>query len=178
MEILEQIKQIVVFYLNHWHTIDFISIIWIVVLFFLSILFVILLFEKMPIFSFLLFFISIGAVIGGFLYTKNYVDNALRARETAIVLNHKMNYSDALLVDVNLTNLSKNAFKFCKTSVKVIKTGAKFPRNVIDALKPIYEKNIVLNEPLNPAQTKKIHFLFTNFVCDGNYSLKANSECF
>lgn len=178
MEKLEQVKEIVIFYLNHWQTLDFVAIIWIVILFFLSILFVILLFERMPIFSFLLFFIAIAALIIGFLYTKNFVDKSLRLRETTIVLNQKMNYSDALLVDVNLTNLSKSAFKYCKIGVKITKNSVKFPHKFIDRLKPIYEKNIVLDAPLNPSQTRKIHFLFTNFTYDGNYSANANSECF
>lgn len=178
MNTIDQLRQIAIFYLDHWHTIDFISVLWIVVLFFLSILFVILIFEKMPIISFVMFFISISAAIFGFLYTKDYVDKMLRNREAVIVLDHKMNYSDALLVDVNLTNLSKSSFKHCSVNVKINKVESSFLKNLINSLKPIYKKTIVLEDHLEPNETRKLHFLFTNFTYDGKYEPKVKSECF
>ncbi|ASM39563.1 DUF2393 family protein [Campylobacter sp. RM12327] len=178
MKFLNQIKEFFVFYLDHWYWIDFASIVWIVILLFLLILFSITIFTKTPLVSVFLLMISFLIAIFSIFYVNDYVDNIVRKRDTSVVLTKEMKYSDILLVDVNLTNLSKHKFKYCSIKLKFIKDGKNFIQNFIYKFNPIYTTSQKISSPLDLNETRKINFLIKNFGYKPSYKIMADSECF
>lgn len=178
MKILNQIKEFFVFYLDHWYWIDFVSVAWIVVLLFLLILFSILIFSKMPLISLLTLVLSFLIAIFAIVYVKDYIDSTVRKRNVSVVLAKQMNYSDMLLVDVNITNLSTHKFKYCSIKLDFIADGKNFLQNFIYQLKPSYTTSQKISEPLDINETKKLNFLIKDFGYKPSYEIITYSECF
>lgn len=147
-------------------------------LFFLLVLFAIAIFNKAPLSAIFMLVFSCFIALFSVFYIKNYIDETIRKRDTSVVLVKKMNYSDTLLVDVNLTNLSKYKFKYCSIRLKFIKNGKNALQSFVYKFKPFYVTSQKLSSPLDLNETRKVNFLIKDFGYKQNDKIITDSECF
>lgn len=93
-------------------------------------------------------------------YGYKFIDSEVRSRKTTIVEQKFIQSSEALIIDFNITNTSKNDFKQCKVIARIFKD--KLPEdNLINEYKnqliPFRQKS---REIFN---LKKIQLNFKNF---------------
>lgn len=174
---IENIRQTLHFYLQHLWVEDFFALVWILLLFLVILFLVIIVIPKFQIFGSFLLFIDITFLFAGGYYVLNYIDKNFRNREVVISPIKQLHYSDTVVFDLNITNLSKKPFKICNIDVKFYKQSPNKWREQFNALTPFYVKNISFNEKIDINNTKIINVMIDNFR-PLNYNTKLNSECF
>ena len=165
------------YYLQNFSIYDYLAIAWVLLLFIVLLFLVIFAIAKHQLLGALLLIIDIGFLFGGMYYALNFVDERVRAREVSINWVKQLTYTDAVIVDANLTNLSKKPFKFCKVKVKFFKASPyKFVQKIYE-FKPVQSKSIDLNSPLDVNQTRNFDLIIDDFA-PRDYNVSISSECF
>lgn len=176
---VERLKEIVHFYTTHLYLVDYMLILFVFFLFTCVLLLCIFLRHK-PVAALLI--IALNIIICFLIYTYGYkfIDSEVRSRKTTIVEQKFIQSSEALIIDFNITNTSKNDFKQCKVIARIFKD--KLPEdNLINEYKnqliPFRQKSReIFNLKKNTTQFQRISF--DNFNYDNNYTIRLNSECF
>ncbi|EKP0524913.1 DUF2393 family protein [Campylobacter coli] len=176
---MERLKEIVHFYTTHLYLVDYMLILFVFFLFTCVLLLCIFLRHK-PVAALLI--IALNIIICFLIYTYGYkfIDSEVRSRKTTIVEQKFIQSSEALIIDFNITNTSKNDFKQCKVIARIFKD--KLPEdNLINEYKnqliPFRQKSReIFNLKKNTTQFQRI--AFENFNYDNNYTIRLNSECF
>ncbi|BEJ67264.1 hypothetical protein B10307_02150 [Campylobacter coli] len=126
--------------------------------------------------------IALNIIICFLIYAYGYkfIDSEVRSRKTTIVEQKFIQSSEALIIDFNITNTSKNDFKQCKVIARIFKD--KLPEdNLINEYKnqliPFRQKSReIFNLKKNTTQFQRI--AFENFNYENNYTIRLVSECF
>ncbi|EAJ5693367.1 DUF2393 domain-containing protein [Campylobacter fetus] len=174
---LDSIKQGIKFYISHFGFIDYFAIIWVLLVFLVVLFLVIILIFKRPGLASILLIADIVFVFLGIFYTHKFIDGTLRKREIMISDIKQLNYSDTMIVDLNLTNKSNKAFKYCNVNLKFYKVAPNKFKNYINSLKPFYKKNNVIEDGVNIGQTKNLRLVINDFR-PTDYNTTVTSECF
>ncbi len=117
---MERLKEIVHFYTTHLYLVDYMLILFVFFLFTCVLLLCIFLRHK-PVAALLI--IALNIIICFLIYTYGYkfIDSEVRSRKTTIVEQKFIQSSEALIIDFNITNTSKNDFKQCKVIARIFK---------------------------------------------------------
>lgn len=174
---INELKQGINFYLTHLGWIDFASYIWLVLLFFTIVFTCFYIMSKHPLAGVLMFILTIFAFLFGAFYLHKFLDENLRQRSVLITDTKQLTYSNTLIVDLNLTNLSANSFKYCSIKLKFYTPSSNFIKNELNKLKPFLKSNLVLKESLDAGETTQEQSVIDGFRFE-NYDIIATSECY
>ena len=80
----------------------------------------------------------------------------------------QLEYSNTLLVDLRLTNLSKKSFNYCKIGLSFYKNSGNALRRYANELKPFLKENIVLKDSLDVNATHGIICYYCPFCINSS----------
>uniref|UniRef100_UPI0036732FE5 DUF2393 family protein n=1 Tax=Campylobacter coli TaxID=195 RepID=UPI0036732FE5 len=176
---MEKLRQIVLFYTTHLYLVDYMLIL-LVFFLFTCILLLCVFLRRRPVVA--LFIIAINIVICFLVYIYGYkfIDQEVRSRKTVITDQKILRSLNALVINFNITNTSKNNFKKCKITAKIFADELSND-NILEKYKkkflPLRQKSkSIINLDKNTTQFQRISF--ENFNYDNNYTIRLNSECF
>lgn len=174
---IENMRVTLHYYLQNFGFYDYFALMWVLLVFLLLLVVVILIIGKRQgLGSFLLLF-DIAFLFIGVYFALKFVDDQTRRREISLNSLKQLTYTDAVIADVNITNLSQKPFKFCKVKIKFFKLSSrKFVQNLYE-LRPMQTKTGEFNSTIDVNETKSLKIVIDNFrPRDFNTSL--SSECF
>lgn len=176
---MENLRQLVLFYVNHLYLVDYMLILLVFFLFTCVCLLCVFLRDK-PVMALTIIAFNIILCFFVFLYGYKFIDYQVRSRHSAISGQRKIHNPQALIVDFNITNTSKHNFEICKVTAKIYKD--KLPQdNLLTEIKdkfiPYRKKSKELKN-LNKNTTQFQRIAFENFTYENNYTIRMKSECF
>ena len=178
MSKIDAFKASILNYANHFTMYDYVAYTWLVLLFFVAILLSILVAKKSPIFSILILILSLSLLFVGPFILKYYLDQYLRASSSQTTLIKKLNYSDTLIVNGIVTNLSKKSFSTCSINVSVLKNSKSDIQKFINKLKPLLKQSISIDEPIEVNATKEFRVIFDNYKYFKDVNISVKSDCY
>lgn len=176
---MQKFKDFILFYTNHFYTIDFLFV-FLVIFVFMCLLLVVALLRNHAIIAIFALFLDIAICAGLFYYGYAFLDGKIRTREAEVMAQRYYGGAN-LSIDLNLTNLSKYDFKYCKVVVKI---RPKMDENAskIALLKnhffPLRRKDKVLENGLLRGEVAWQRVNFEDFGRDKNITTEVKSECF
>lgn len=128
-------------------------------------------------FGFLFILASFISLFVGLFYAHEAINTHLRPVKIGDVLTKQLQYSNALMVDFNLTNNAKKPMRICKVSLGFYLASNEPVRDFANSLNPFARKTIITTEPLAPSQTRAINEFVDEFSFT-SYKITKNVECF
>lgn len=175
---IENLRNIVKFYITHLSGVDFLSFGWLLV-FFLFLLFLgIFVAKKRPLFAVLLIFADIGLLIWGGFYIKNFLDKKIRTNEVSLTKIQNLNFTDALILEGHLKNTSNKDFSICKIEINVIKTSDNSLDKIKNSFKPLAKRTIILKELIKVNEQIKFNTTFDGFKFKGDFNITSDGDCY
>lgn len=176
---MQNLKEWLLFYTQHLYTVDFLFI-FLVIFVFICILLYVAFLGRHPILAILVLLFDF--IICGYLfyYGYNFIDSKVRARETEIINSRHYGESN-FVVDVNITNLSKYHFAYCKITTKIrpqLDNNASIFTEYKNHFFPLQSKSKILQNGLARGETQMQRINFENFNDDSNLTIQLTSECF
>jgi hypothetical protein len=175
---VEALKIYILNYIHHFSTYDYIAYAWLILLFFITILLAIIVAKKSPTFSILILLIALTLLFAGPFALKHYLDKFLRPSSTQIEQIKKLTFSDTLIINGTLTNLSKKSFSTCDIYISVTKIGKSDIQNLINQLKPLRKQSISINSTIEVNDTKEFRVVFDNYKYSQDINISSKSECY
>ncbi|CAD7287881.1 DUF2393 family protein [Campylobacter suis] len=127
--------------------------------------------------GFLIILLDVIALFVGGYYANLELSKRLRPTEISPLYLKQLKYSDNLVVDLNITNLSKNTFQICKINIGFYANSDQELKNFVNAINPFRVKSIYIGEPLHPGATKELTTVVENFAFI-DYNTTVKTECF
>ncbi|TWO18041.1 DUF2393 domain-containing protein [Campylobacter hyointestinalis] len=177
MHAINSLKEMMRFYAAHFVFIDYFAILWVLAVFLVVLFLVIILIVKRPFFASFILILDACFLIFGIIYTHKIIDENIRKRELELNFIKQLSFSDTLIMDLNLTNLSKKPFSYCSVKVKFYTHSDNKFKNYINSLKPFKVQKSVINEQIDINTTKNVRLIINNFK-PIDYNTTINSECF
>jgi len=175
---LKNLKMSLVDYVNSLTIYDYIAFGWLIFLLFILLLLSVLLFRKKPkLASFLLFIVFITMFTGP-VFTKIFLDKTVRKVEIVDQNHTLLNFSKSLIVTGKLYNKSKIDFYICHVSAKVLKVSDNKYKNIINSIKPIRKKSIIIDVNISKNEYKEFKMIFEEFKYKNNYNVITVAECY
>ncbi|ANE35349.1 putative DUF2393 domain protein [Campylobacter iguaniorum] len=177
MGVLNSLKQTINFYMAHFVFVDYLAVMWVLLVFLVVLFLVIIMMIKRPLLASFILIANIFFVVFGLIYTHKLIDENLRKRELIVDKITQLNFSDTLIADLNLTNLSKKPFKYCRIKLNFNHEENNKIKHFIKSAKPFRTQTHTIEEPIDVNQTKTIRLIINDFR-PINYTTKVSSECF
>lgn len=128
--------------------------------------------------SILLMLVTIFLIFAAPISIKLFLDKSVR-KVAILDQNHTiLNFSKSLIVTAKLENRGKIDLHKCYINSKVLKTPENFFKDILNYLKPIEKKTIILTEDLSQNQIKEFKVVFENFKYSENYDVIVKAECY
>ena len=110
---------------------------------------------------------------------KQKVNELQRPVNTEITNVKKLTFSPSLIVEGNINNLSQKDFTKCLVQTNVIKNiDTNFLKSYINALKPIANKSIMVEQSLAKNDFIEYRVVFDDFEYEGNVTASIKAECY
>ena len=170
------LKNFINSFISTLHTYDYIIFSISLALFILLLVLAILLKEKTKTSLFLVlssFVILIAGPIGGY----KYIHTTLFKNEISNLVVKKLEFSQALVIKGELTNLGKQNFKKCKIKVKAFKGSNNFFEEFVYALKPFQKMTIIKEETLDINQSIEFKMILEPFTYSKEYNISVKAAC-
>lgn len=174
---INELKQGLNFYLTHLGWVDFAAYIWMFLTFLALVSLCVYVASKSFFTGFALTIVTIAGLGCGAYFMPKLLDENLRTRSLELVSTKQLEYSNTLLVDLRLTNLSKKPFNYCEIDLSFYKNSSNTLRRYANELKPFLKENIVLKDALDVNATREITHAVNNFRAQ-DYNVTTSSECF
>lgn len=165
-------------YISHMQTYDYLAFGWLFLLFFLFFILALILIRRKPFLSLFILLVDISVVGVSPFAIKWYLDDKLRGNESQTTLVKQLQFSDTLIVEGSVKNISDIDFTTCLTHVKVIKPDNNKYKSFLLALKPIRNQSILLEMPPARGQETPFRVLFEPFRYGGDFNVTVNAECY
>ncbi len=175
---IETLKVSLLNYINHFTIYDYFAYAWLILLFFTLLVLAIMLSKKTPLFSVFLVLLSFTLLFVGPFALKSYLDNTLRKTEVSTKNVQKLHFTNTLIVQGEVKNLSKRELNLCSIDVKVIKLGKNSFQNFLNRLKPIRKKSITLKKRLDINSSIEFKVVFDNFNYTKEFNTSLSSKCY
>ncbi len=176
-DLITNLRTEIFFYLNHFEIYDYIAISLVLATFLVLLILAAMTVLKHEIIGTFLFLLAVGFLFFGLFFAYKIVDSSTRTRQISINELKQLQYSDVFIVDLNLTNLSKRDFNFCRVNVKFHKNGKNALREFLNSLKPFKNRMSELNTTIAPHQSHNIKMVIKDFR-PSDFNVVVNSECF
>lgn len=174
----DAIKSSILLYVNHFGMYDYIAFAWLIFTFFIALLLSIVLAKRSVLLSIFILLFALVLIGAGPFALKKVLDNYLRASNTTISLFKKLNFTNVLIINGEVNNLSKKSFSTCTLDASVYKQSTNNIKQFINQLKPIRKKSILLNKSIESNQSEEFQITFYNFDYDQDVNVSVSSECY
>ncbi|MCD8212764.1 MAG: DUF2393 domain-containing protein [Campylobacter sp.] len=175
---ISSIKQNIFFVLANAHFIDYLIYGWIFIAFvfivFLGIFFALKSWWQI---GFLFIITGLFALFAAIFYANGAIAQNLRPVGISEINKRQLTYSNALMIDFNITNDSKNILNVCRIDLGFYVVSKQKSRDFLNSLNPFARKTITLREPFIPGETKQIREFVNNFAFI-DYNITKKAECF
>ena len=178
MQNASSFKTSFLYYIDNFSVYDYVAFAWLIVIFFLTVLLAILIAKKSPIFSIVTLFLALTFLFAAPFIIKHYLDKFVRPSLSEIVSIKKLNFSDTLIVDALVSNISKNSFSKCKISVSVVKKSDSKMESFLNQLKPLRKRTIFISEPIDINTSRDIRVVFDGYPYNKEINATVSSECY
>jgi hypothetical protein len=165
-------------YISHFHMADYIAFAWLILIFFLFIFLAILLAKKRP-------FVSIGVVLLDFMLLfstpfvmKHYLDAALRPQIAELTTVKQLTYSDTLILQGTLTNISLQNFSWCTVHLAMVPKESEGLAHFLNTLNPSHQTSIFIEEPPQSGASVTFEKVVENFRLDESLKVIPKAECY
>lgn len=103
----------------------------------------------------------------------------LRTTSTEVTLVKKLNFSDALIVEGTITNLSQKDFSLCLVQTFVFKqTHDEGLKALLPKLKPIANQSIFIKAEITKENSIEFKNVFEDFRYTGDFNATVKAECY
>ena len=143
----------------------------------LFILSIILIFKK-PFLGFLIFIFSILELPFGIFGIKEFLNQTLRKSEFVIKKIKPLHFSNSLLLEAEVKNLSKTNFSQCLIELKIIQKSDSKLKNFLYKLKPLQIKTIYLYKPIQKNSSYTIKRILDNVLYNDSEKLVSKIACY
>ena len=175
---IDNLKESLLTYIDHLLIYDYMAFGWLILIFLLLLFLSLGILRKKPILAlFLIIFDFCFLIIAPFAI-KWYLDDKLRPNETETTLIKQLKYSDALIVEGNVTNNSKFDFVTCKTHVDILKDYKNEYKNKLSFINPLIKRSILLKTPPKKAEKVTFRIVISPFEYKADFNVTAYSECY
>jgi len=177
--LIDALKISLLTYFRNLGLYDYLAFAWLILTFLMLIAFAILIAKRSSALSVLIIILSlIFFAVSPFLI-RYKLNTLLRPNVTEITMVKKLVFSDTLIVEATLQNLSQKPFKRCLIQTSAIKqTSAQGIKAWITQLKPIANQSILVQESLSPNELTNIRILFDDFTYQGDVNATLKAECY
>ncbi len=145
-------------------------------LFFLILLLAIILRHRTGL-SLLLTFISFTIIIAGPIIGYNYIHATLFKTEISDLTIKRLEFSDAVVIKGNLTNLGKQPFHKCTITSKAYRGATNFLEEMVYPLKPFLKMSILKQEDINVSQSVDFKMILEPFTYSKEYNISVKANC-
>jgi len=175
---VEALKTSIITYLSHFGMYDYVGYAWLVLVFFTSLILTIFLTKKSTFLSIFMLFTSLALLFAGPFVLKHYLDKFLRAHSTKTTSVKRLNFTNALIVNGEITNTSKHSFSTCSVDISILKNSTNHIKNILNRLKPIREMTISIDKPIGIGETKEFRVVFDRYTYKQDVNVSVNSSCY
>ncbi|MFK5881629.1 MAG: DUF2393 family protein [Sulfurospirillum sp.] len=175
---MNELKFSIFNYINHFGIYDYIAFIWLfltfLILLFLSILFI----KKSIKISLILILLSFVLLFVGPFALKYFLNKTIWPVLVSHIKYEKLHFSDTLIVDSDIKNISKKPYNFCQINTKIYRPSNSKFKNFINKLKPIEYRTILSKRELKAGETMQNRTIFYNFSYKGDVNISVDAECY
>ncbi len=175
---MSELKFSIFNYINHFSLYDYMAYIWLLLTFFILIILSIIIMKKSLKISIIMILLSFILLSIGPIILKNFLDKALRATQIKNVNFEKLHFSNTLIVNSVIKNVSEKAFSQCQIKTKVYKSSDSKIKSFINELKPIRYRTILEQRVINPGAIIDNRIVFNNFIYSGDINISIKAECY
>jgi len=175
---MNELKFSIFNYIKHFELYDYVAYIWLFLTFFILLILSLILIKKstkisviLILFSFFLFFIGPPVL-------KYFLDTTIRPIKINKINFKKLNFSDTLIVDSKIKNISKKIYSECQIHAKIYKQGKTKIKIFINKLKPITHRTILSKAELKPGDSMDNRIIFYNFTYNHDINVSISAECY
>jgi predicted small secreted protein len=175
---IDTFKAYILNYIHHFSMYDYAAYAWLILIFFVTILLAIMVAKKSPVFSILILIISLTLLFAGPFVLKHYLDKFIRPTSNKTLEVKKLTFSNTLIINGSITNLSKKSFSTCNVNVSVVKSSTSGIQNFINQLKPLLKQTISIDKPIDVNTTEEFRAVFDNYSYSKDVNISIKSECY
>lgn len=165
-------------YLNHFELVDYGTYIWFIFLAFLFLILSIILFQKYTIMGFFIFLLSLLIFFIGPFAIKWYLDGTTRKNETTINLIKQLQFSNTLILQGSIHNLSKKDFSTCKINFGFFRNSKNKYKQFFSELFPAQKRFFMVTQPIVKNESVDFRVVLENFRLHEDVNISTKSECY
>lgn len=166
------------FYLNHFELVDYGAYIWFLFLAFLFLVFSIALMRRYILLGFFVLLIALSIFIAGPFTIKWFLNSSLRKNEVQIGLVKQLQFSDTLILEGNISNLSKKSFSTCRIYFGFLKQSKNRYKQIANELIPYQKRLFTIEQPILKNEIADFRVVLDNFRLQEDINISAKSECY
>lgn len=117
-------------------------------------------------------FLVAGPVVGHYQLHHYLFKNSIEVLETK-----ELEFSDALLIQGNITNLSERPFAECTIKASAYKVSGTALIDWIFPLNPFAQATYVIKSPLEPGAAEPFKILIEPFYYEEDYNITTGADC-
>jgi hypothetical protein len=173
-----ELKLSILTYVHNLGVYDYLAFAGLILIFFILMILAMMLMKKSIKFSMFLLLLSIILLISGPFSIKYYLGKTIRAVNVNNIKFQKLHFSNTLIIDYDIKNLSKKPFKLCEVKTIIYKKPTSKLKLFISKLKPIAVRTILLNKQIKVNQFISKREVFNSFAYDGDINVSIESQCY
>lgn len=145
-------------------------------LIFLILIVLTIIFRKKFYLALFLHLIAFSTLIGGSAFGYMQMHNYLFKNNTTLKSYKKLNFTQAIVAYVDITNESSRNFKSCKVTTTIYKTKQNLIMQTILKLKPITKMSIIESD-IDVNETRELKFLIEPFTYGSDFNISVGAKC-
>ncbi len=175
---LKQLKQSLIDYSSSLTIYDYVAFGWLLFLLFALLALSITLSKKRPRCAVILILLTLILIFTAPIAIKLFLDKTVR-KVVVLDQNHtELNFSKSLIVTGVVQNLGKVEFHKCYIDAKVVKLSKNRYVNILNNLKPIRKKSIIVEKNIAYGESKEFKIVFERFRYSKEYNITIVAECY
>ncbi len=173
-----ELKFSILNYIHNLSLYDYLAFVWLFLTFLVLVILAIIIMKKATKTSMFILLLSLFLLLIGPFIIKNYLNKTLRTVDTSDVKFQKLHFSNTLIVDYKIKDLSKQDFKECEVQIKVYKPSPSKIKLFVNRLKPIEQRTILLKEHIKAGDFIQKRSVFDNFVYNKDINVSVQAQCY
>ncbi|NOX14935.1 MAG: DUF2393 domain-containing protein [Epsilonproteobacteria bacterium] len=165
-------------YIHNFALYDYLAFAWFFLTFLiLIILSIVIMRRAVKTSMFLLLFSFLFLLVAPF-FLRYYLNTTLRTVSVDNIKFQKLNFSNTLIVDYKINNLSKIDFKECEIHISVFKPSASKFKLFVNKLKPITQRTILLKKKISVNTSVEERSIFDNYTYSKDINISVATQCY
>jgi len=157
---------------------DYVAFGWLLFLFLIILTLAILLGRKKPRLAISLIMMTILLMFVAPFGLKYFLDKTVRKVDVVMDKVSKLHFASSLIVTGHLSNDGKVPFQKCRINAKVFKIDENKYKNMLNSLKPLRNKTIVVDKNISQGEEAVFKIVFENFKTTKDYNVSLSAECY